>query len=263
MINTIIILAIVLILFIILFFAMNHEYYSAYNYNHRAPKIIHLIYLPWDKDQKLKDNYLDFDQTSYERLKNNHPDYLVKLWTLPDIKKFLHDFYPEYYNIILNLPRPVMIVDFMRLLLVYHYGGIYWQYGSEPTVEMDRFLPSEGKNVKLFTEVILTPKFADDMKNEPIRNGEPEELVRVFSAVFSATPKHPYMIKLFLTAIDNSKKYTVKNDYDILYIGSNAMMSTAYDKIGKHEDDIELVDYDTCKKMIKINSKSSWRMNKL
>lgn len=259
--NTIIILAVLFILFS-LYFCINHEFYSPYNYNRHAPKIIHLIYIPWDKDQKLKDDENDFDKTSYERMKNNHPDYVVKLWKLADIKKFLYDFYPEYYDVVMNLPRPVMIVDFMRLLLVYHYGGIYWQYGSEPTLDMDHFLPSEGKNVKLFTEIILTPKFAEYMKSQPIRNGEPEELVRVFSAVFSATPKHPYMMKLFLTAVENSKKYSVKDDYDILFIGSNAMMSTAYDKFGKYDDDIELVDYDTCKKMIKINSKSSWRMNK-
>lgn len=240
-----------------------NESNKKYEYNHDVPKLIHLIYIPWDKNQKLKDDYLDFDKTSYEKMKEKYPEYMIKLWTLPDLQQFLRDFYPEYYDIIFNLPRPVMIVDFMRLLIVYHYGGLYWQYGSDAKVEMDRFLPSKNKNVKLFTEAVLTPEFCEKMKEEPIRNGEPEEPVRVYSAMFSAIPKHPYLRYLFLTAVENSKKYNVKRDYDILYIGSNAMMSTVYDRIGQNWNDIELVDYDTTNDMIKIHSNASWRLVKI
>ncbi len=255
--KNIIILSISICIFLVVLLLLNNKIY-----NSNAPKLIHLIYIPWDKNQRLKDDYLDFDKTSYEKLKQNHPDYIVKLWTLPDLQKFLLKFYPDYYDIVFNLPRPVMIVDFMRLLLVYHYGGIYWQYGSTPNVNMDEFLPSKHMNVKLFTEIILTPEFAEKMKEEPIRNSEPEELLRVISAIFSSVPKHPYFLYLFLTAIENSKRYNVKRDYDILYIGSNAMMSTVYDQVGKYQDDIELIDYDTTKNMINIHSSSSWRLSK-
>jgi hypothetical protein len=62
-----------------------------------------------------------------------------------------------------------------------------------------------------------------------------------------------------LTAIENSKKYRVQKDYDILYIGGNTMMSSVYDKIGKQLEDVELVDYYTTTKMIKMNSNRSWR----
>lgn len=252
-----------LVLIVAIVLSVTCEKYEKNEKNENVPKLIHLIYIPWDKNQKLKEDYLDFDKTSYEKMKEKYPDYIVKLWTLPDLQQFLQAFYPEYYDIIFNLPRPVMIVDFMRLLLVYHYGGLYWQYGSDATVEMNQFLPSKNKNVKLFTETVLTPEFCEKMKNEPIRNGEPEEPVRVFSAMFSAIPKHPYLRYLFLTAVENSKKYQVKRDYDILYIGSNAMMSTVYDRVGKNWNDIELVDYESTKNMIKIHSNASWRLVKL
>jgi len=257
------IVMIICIVTLIVFVLSSTIHSENYEYNNDSPKLIHLIYIPWDKNQKLKDDYLDFDKKPYEELKRNNPEYNIKLWILPDIQEFIRDFYPEYYDIIFNLPRPTMIVDFIRLLVVYHYGGIYWQYASISKVSStDAFQPSPNKKVKLFTESVLSQSYADKMKDEPIRKGEPEELTRVCNQVFSAVPKHPYMLMLFMTAIENSKKYEVKKDYDILYIGANAMMSSVYDKIGKLRDDVELIDYKRTKKMINISSKGSWRTDK-
>jgi len=254
----------VFVIVLIVLSYMYEDYDFEREYNQNVPKIIHLIYIPWDKNQKLKDNYLDFDKSSYEELRDNNPDYNVKLWTLPDIKNFLNMYYPEYYDTIFSLPRPTMIVDFLRLLLVYHYGGIYWQYGSKRKVKtMDYFLPEKGKKVKLFTETIITQKQSKDVADkEEIRNGEPEELIRVCNQVFSAEEKHPYMLELFLKAVSNSKKYKVKRDYDILYIGANSMMSKMYNEIGRYRRDIELVEYDNVGKMIFISSNGSWRTDK-
>jgi hypothetical protein len=265
--DVILIISIILILILGIIVYKNSTYYYIYNYNYeynpKAPKIIHLIYIPWDKNQKLKDNYMDFDHTFYIRLRDENPDYNVKLWTLPYIKNFLNQFYPQFYDTIFNLPRPTMIVDFMRLLVVYHYGGIYWQYGStNKAYSMDHFLPMINKNVKLFTEGVLSKYYSEKMSTEPIRKGKPEEVVRICNQIFSAVPRHSYIYQLFLKAIYNSKIYTVKKDYDILYIGANAMMSEMYNDIGKYRCDIELVDYKTTRKMIKISSNGSWRIEK-
>ena len=253
-------LSMISIIIIIILILSNMKQTETYKYNNESPKLIHLIYIPWDKNQKLKDDYLDFDKKSYEKLKRNNPEYNIKLWILPDIQEFVRDFYHEYYDIIFNLPRPTMIVDFIRLLVVYHYGGIYWQYGSISNASsINMFQPSPNRKVKLFTEAVLSQEYADKMKDEPIRQGEPEEITRVCNQVFSAVPKHPYIFILFTTAIENSKKYQIKKDYDILYIGANAMMSSIYDKIGKLRDDVELINHKTTKKIIDINSKGSWR----
>jgi len=260
---------IILSLFVICFIVYNyycyyHRYVPKCTHNNRVPKIIHLIYIPWDKNQKLKDNYLDFDKKSYEEIRDSNPDYFVKLWTLIDVKDFLSNYYPEYYDIVFGLPRPTMIVDFMRLLVVYHYGGIYWQYGSKRKVKtLDYFLPSNNKKVKLFTECVLSQRLAMKIgEKEEIRDGESEELIRVCNQVYSAEEKHPYIFLLFLKAVSNIKKYKIKKDYDILYIGANAMMSKMYNEVGRYKKDVELVDYITVNKMIDISSKGSWRTDK-
>lgn len=241
-----------------------YSYVPSFRCNNKVPKIIHLIYIPWDKNQKLKDNYLDFDKKSYEELRDKNPEYFVKLWNLLDIKEFLSIYYPQYYDFIFQLYRPVMIVDLIRLLIVYHYGGIYWQYGSKRKVKsMDYFLPTENKKVKLFTEIIITQKYSKYMADsEIIRNGEPEELIRVCTQIFSAEKNHPYMLILFLKGLSNCKKYKPQRDYDILYISGNAMMSKVYNEVGRYMNDIELVDYKTVRKMLNISSNGSWRIDK-
>lgn len=228
-------------------------------------RLIHLIYFPWDPTtQKLKDDSNDFDRTAFQQLQESHPEYNVKMWTLDDCKKFVKKFYPSYESIIFNAPRPVMMVDILRLLIVYHYGGIYWQYGSKPLVGMEQFLPnSPSKNVKLFTEVMLTPEFSNEMRKEPIRRGEPEERVRVCTQIFSAIARHPYMFELFKTAVENMQAYPIQRDYDILYTTGNAMMSTVYDKVGKHRNDIELVGVNQLSTMAFITSNGSWRIKKI
>jgi len=227
--------------------------------NYNTPKLIHLIYIPWDQKQKLKDDYMDFDKTAYEQLKKENPDYEIKLWLLPDIKNFVREFYIDYYDIIFSVPRPVMIVDILRLLIIYHYGGIYWQYGSQRKCSMDNFLPSKNKKVKLFVEKIITTEFANSMKNEPIRNGEPEELIRVCNQIFSAESKNSYIFEIFKVAIENCKKYQVMKDYDILYITGNAMMSMVYDKIGKNNTEVELIE--NTLDIVQLSYNGSWRMD--
>ena len=228
----------------------------------QVPRIIHLIYFPWDSStQKLKDDPNDFDRAAYNELKAANPGYDVKLWTLPVCRQFVQRYYPAYENDIFSVPRPVMMVDILRLLIVYHYGGIYWQYGSKQLVDMDQFLPK--KNVKLFTEIVLSDEFANEMRKEPIRNGHPEEKLRVGTQIFSAIPRHPYLLELFKTTIQNTQKYKIIRDYDILFTTGNAMMSTVYDQVGKYQVDVELVGVDQSMRMATISSNGSWRLKKI
>jgi mannosyltransferase OCH1-like enzyme len=232
-----------------------------FNKYKNVPKIIHLIYIPWNKNQKLKEDPYDFDHSYYYNLQKENLRYDVKLWTLPKIKNFVKKYYNNYYSTIFNFSRPIMIVDLLRILLVYHYGGIYLQYGSKNIVSFDNFLPSEnnGKNLKLFTEKIITKEQANKLAKQPIRNNKPEELLRIANQIYSSIPKYPYLFELFKKAISNCKQYKVLCDYDIYYICGNALWSEFYDQNGKNKKDIELIDVKVKENMIEIKCNGSWK----
>ena len=51
-------------------------------------------------------------------------DYSVRLYTDADLYKFVEDNYPEYWEFFNSL-HGVYMADMARVLIVYHYGGIY------------------------------------------------------------------------------------------------------------------------------------------
>ena len=54
------------------------------------PKIVHLIYIPWDKKQLLKTDFLDFDNSFYIRFQEQLGDnWVVIMWTMDKIEKFM------------------------------------------------------------------------------------------------------------------------------------------------------------------------------
>ena len=102
------------------------------------------------------------------------------------------------------------------------------------------------------------------MKNEPIRDNKPEELTRICTQVYSAFPNNKFLEYTIEKSKKNITKFTVKCDYDILYIGGNAMFSEAYHEYINNEKDnrIKLISKEKTDKMIEIKSKGSWRTDK-
>jgi len=156
------------------------------------PRLIHMMYFPWGPDQQLCSDTEVFERGPYENMKQYAPDFSVSLWTYARISEFGRLYYPAMWEAVCALPRPVMMVDILRWLVVYHFGGIFWQYHMAPLAPMERVLPAQGKSVKVFTEFVNDPEFCRKMAAEPIRQGEPEEPLRIATQAFSAEPRHPF-----------------------------------------------------------------------
>lgn len=219
---------------------------------------LHLIYIPWDKDQKLKDDQYDFDHTFYNNIKNI-PDIDVYLWTYDKLKTFSEEKQPGLWDKLWKIvDRPVQIVDFYRIFVVYHLGGIYWQYGSKNFVPFRDFV-SRDKDCLLLTEAILFRGFAKMVgKKYEIREGKEEELLRIATQVFWAKKNNEFMKTLMEASLSRLEKYQIKQDYDILYIGGNAMISEVYDQYPR-KDEIEVKSLKDTKKMVYFSSSGSWR----
>lgn len=224
-----------------------------------SPSIIHMMHFPWDKNQTLKPNPEDFDRTSYDAMRAYAVNFETRLWTYPKARDFCTEHYPDIWKTLQTVNRPVMLVDVLRWVVIYHFGGIYWQMNATPLRAMSAYLPADAKGVRLFTEFILSEEKCRAMANEPIRNGEAEEPTRVLIQAFSARPREPFIKKTIEFLLDRVRKYTPKKDYDILYITGNAAVSTAYDHFGKNDPAVELMGLDESKRMIKWHYSGSWR----
>lgn len=225
------------------------------------PKILHLMYFPWDwKTGKLKPDQFDFNRQCYEVLKEKNKDWEIKLWTYDETKKFAEEFYPQYNEIHQLIKHPVQLVDFYRLLVVYHFGGIYWQYDSKQKTSLDFFLPPDNKKDRVFIEGIIN-KYRQKQIGEKhiIRKGKPEEEMRIATQCFCSFPQTKFIKSAIDKSWDNLHKYELLEAYDILYIGGNAMFSEAYDQY-ENKDEIKL-SYNT-KSFINFSSKSSWQLDK-
>ena len=243
------------------------------NYYPYNKKIIHLIYIPWKnmsdcKNIKkpnaincLKNNQDDFNKSYYEKLKAdtaNISNIEIIMWTFEKLKKFSEERQPGLWDKLWKLVNhPTMIVDYYRWFVVYHLGGIYVQYDSEllfDIKDINNIMPGNNKSTKLFVEIVLSEKESIKNGNKyKIRKGVPEEQIRIVAGFFSANINSNFCKIMLDNIIDRLNKYNVEEDYDILYIGANALLSEIYDKY-PNKNEIDLVDYESTKKIIKFAS---------
>lgn len=223
--------------------------------------IVHLMYFPWDRDQKLKADPDAFDHAPYEAMRAYAKGMNVRLWTYPEAKSFCEAWYPEVWAALRTVSRPVMLVDVLRWVVVHHFGGIYWQLNATPLRAMEAYLPAPGINVRLFTEFELTPEQCRAAASEPIRNGESEEPTRVLIQAFAAEPGAAFVRKTLDFLVERVRTFVPQRDYDILYITGNAAVSTAYDRFGKTDAGVERIGLEGSRRMLKWHYQGAWRMD--
>lgn len=84
------------------------------------PKIIHQI-APSDKS-----SWHPIWKKCHESWLNNFSDFEYKLWNdQEDIDIFMKQHYSKYYNLYRSFPFHIMKIDFVRLCILHHFGGIY------------------------------------------------------------------------------------------------------------------------------------------
>ena len=203
-----------------------------------------------------------FDHAPFERLQQYAPDAEVRLWTYSRLKAFCEKEYPHIWARVQHLARPVMLVDVLRWVVVYHFGGLYWQLGCEPLVPLPDFMPPEGKGVRLLTELDLTETQRWKEAMQPIRGGQPEEAKRIVTQIFAARQRSPFVGHVIDFLLKRCERYQVKCDYDILFIAGNGAVSTAYDLFGKTDNEVECVPLAQARKMAKLKYTGSWRTDK-
>jgi hypothetical protein len=194
------------------------------------PRLLHVIYIPWDKStQKLKANQIDFDHTWYENLQQTYENttWTTKLWSLSEIEELVTTiFSTELWEFLMtNTTRPTQLVDFARFAIVYAHGGVYIQYGYNRS-DIDSVIPTNSGTCFL-TESVLSP--LKQMTMHRIQHdGQFEHPIRIANQLFGAFPRSTFIKEFILQSIINIRTIPVKNDYDVLYVGANALLSKTY-----------------------------------
>lgn len=87
------------------------------------PKVIHQIWVgPYDIPER--------ERISSDTIKNNHPDYEYHLWTDKNMP-YIPDQLKELYESMYKKSDFVYCADMVRLLVIYQYGGYYFDIDFE------------------------------------------------------------------------------------------------------------------------------------
>jgi len=83
------------------------------------PKIIHQM----GPDDKNKWPYIWVEGN--DLIKKTFPNFEHKLWKNSDVYPFIEKHYPQYFDLVQELPT-ICKFDFFRCIVMYHYGGLYF-----------------------------------------------------------------------------------------------------------------------------------------
>jgi len=84
------------------------------------PKVIHFT-APEDRSK-----WHPIWHKCYESWCDNHPDFDIKLWNdKEDLENIVKELEPQYLETFLDFPYKMMQLNFVRYILLYHFGGIF------------------------------------------------------------------------------------------------------------------------------------------
>lgn len=158
-------------------------------------------------------NFNTIEQYTIDKWKSmyqttNDKDYEIKIWTDLDNIQFINEFFPYYKSIIDNFQFVIEKIDFIRLLYLYHFGGIY--------VDLDVF-PLKDITCLLEYDLILC--------YEPNKFNEFDKLIS--NAIMISSPKNPFIKQYIDTIIENSiiKSSDINS---VLYLTGPCCLTTLY-----------------------------------
>ena len=218
--------------------------------NNEIPKIIHMNWGLWDSGE------LPEEPTELLReWQREFPEHKFIIWDKEKSENFIRNEFPIWFPIWKSCKRKVMLSDLLRTLVVYRFGGMY----------RDIDLRNHGckevwskKGVVLFTETLIDEALSLKIgKQEKIRSGKPEELIRVANYAFASAPFEPF---LYFILHEMRQRWelqdTFHGDYDILYITGPALWSSIYDR---HKSCAELISLEKSHEMIEHLAFGTWR----
>lgn len=185
----------------------------------QIPKIIHQTW----KSNDIPENLKEF-VNSWRRI---HPEYVFMLWSDDDNLELIKRKYPQFLELYLNIPTPVMRSDFARYVVLYHHGGFY--------IDLDVmcYKSLESLPIKENHELILT--------EEHPTHGIEFGLKQIVTNWFFGCIKHSNLMDSIIKIVQKNLQNSPTNT-EPLHITGPFMMTKAYNEL--KNDNILLLKYD-------------------
>lgn len=128
-------------------------------------------------------------------ISKNCKNFEYKIWSLDDAKTFMQTHYPIFVDIFdKNLSRPIILCDFFRYVLMYHYGGVYTDLDFLVIRPFDDFLQRlNDKKIMYYPNTIQDPTIF--LSEEWLDSTELTGTVHN-GILISLKEKHPFWLKL-------------------------------------------------------------------
>lgn len=174
------------------------------------PKNIHLVYINEHKEIP------EIFKKTYDRIKSFHPSWNITLYDDNDARQILTEHLPYLLPTYNKLNHKIQQADFIRLVLVYLYGGFYMDldmYCLKPLDDLAKYKVVLGEEKMMSIE-------------DRNRLGLKHEL-RVANYMFGGQPKQDYYLKLIEKFVQQADE-PIYNQEDILEITGPGMFTNFY-----------------------------------
>lgn len=183
------------------------------------PKNIHLIFLR--KDEPLPELF----DICKQRIHVNHPEWHIRLYNEDDAQNLLHQYLPEYFKVYNAFYHNVQKADFLRLALVYLYGGFY--------MDLDMLSLKPLDELRKYSMVLGEEKTVCQAEQKALNL---KHKVRIANYMFGGIPQHPFLRRMMDEMAERST-IVLKSQQEILDItGPGLITDTYWDNYSMYSD---------------------------
>ena len=201
----------------------------------KIPKRIIQVWKTWtSKRPEMFSSYI-------ESIKKLNPTYEYIFFKDENMDKFLIDNYPEYYETYKKLPLNIQKMDFFRYVVLYHYGGFYFDLDIQGLEPLDELL---NYNCVFPIDEIIHKNMCSASRFNNFCKNKMDFLLGQYA--FACTPKNEF-VKLLVDVIhknvDNYIKTYVPNSDFYVYTTTGPDYVTGLYMNYPKKDDITILHY--------------------
>lgn len=185
----------------------------------RMGRKIHLVFLR--KSERIPPLFSECERL----IRNMHPSWDITRWDEETGLAFLRENLPEYVSSYTSFAHNVQKADFLRLALVYSYGGFYMDMDMYPLEPLDGLLDCP--------LVLAEEMMVDEPTQEALRL---KYRLRIANYMFGGKAGHPFLRRM-MDAMAGRASTKVSSQQEILDVtGPGLLTDTYWDNVGSYRD---------------------------